>query len=124
MFLYSTLLEWDKINQVLDELLKKKEGKSIDQVSHSLAYSQSKWNALSTVYLKYLESYTQPIREIPEDHLDKLYSYMVHSTKIFGGVWQGKKTHRIHLITPILFHVAMLFGPEDPIKIAIEEDLN
>ena len=45
-------------------------------------------------------------------------------TRRYGSITSVKELKRLFFIGPILLYVAELFGPEDSIKIVVEEDLN
>lgn len=68
-----------------------------------------------------LREYTQPMKEVPEDVVDLLYSQLIKIGVVFGPMPSGKEAKRLQFISPILLEVCYLF--EGKVKISVEEDL-
>ncbi len=49
---------------------------------------------------------------------------MILATRRYGGITNRRELKLLFFISPILLYVAELFGPEDSMKIVVEEDLN
>lgn len=110
---------WVELNLILTELAAKNK-----KLKDSAAYSSLTWNLVSPVYSPIIHLYSQPIRKVPEEKIKQLHNYLVSVTRRLGYVTSGKESQRLHFIAPILIYVSELFGPEDPIQIGIEENLN
>lgn len=118
---------WEKLNVILRQAEKaaaEKKKKRPIIVKKSSAYPSVKWNMISSLYEPIMEDYTQAVKEIPLDKMDLLHTYTKSLAKCLGPVMRGKESQRLHFITPILVFVCDLFGPQDDVRIVIEEDLN
>jgi hypothetical protein len=92
----------------------KKQGKD------STAFSDIKWINMKRVLR--LREYTQPVKEVPEDVVDLLYSQLMKISVVFGSMPSGNEdAKRLQFISPILLEVCYLF--EGKVKISVEEDL-
>ena len=109
---------WDEINPVLLEAAAKSKKKDKD----STAFSSLTWKALSPFFN--LELYSQPVKVVPTDEVEYIRNYLIKTLKGLGSILQENESKRLHFIAPILICVVNLFGPNDQVKIVIEEDLN
>ena len=116
---------WEELNPILIQAeidAAEKSGKK--NLKGSSAYSSLNWSLISPVYDHIIHDYSQTVKEVPQETMELLHNYIVTLTRRLGSVTTGKESQRLHFIAPILVYVSDLFGPEDSIKIAIEEDLN
>jgi hypothetical protein len=103
---------WNELNDILAKNRKHK--------NNSTAYSYITWNDVKSVFNTV--PYTQEVKEVPDNVLEVLSTYLKYAAKVFGSVTTGNEAHRLHLISPIIVCVCSLF--EGDITIDVEEDLN
>ena len=82
------------------------------------------WSLISPVYDPIMHGYTQTVKEVPQATIDLLHPLLIATTRRYGGITNRRELKLLFFISPILLYVAELFGPEDSIKIVVEEDLN
>ena len=117
---------WKELNAILIQAeidAAKKSGKK-KNFKGSYAYSSLNLSLISPVYDPIIRGYAQTVKEVPQATMELLHNYIVTLTRRLSSVTSGKESQRLHFIAPILVYVSDLFGPEDSIKIVIEENLN
>jgi hypothetical protein len=116
---------WEELNPILIQAeidAAEKSGKK--NLKESSAYSSLNWSLISPVYDPIMHGYTQTVKEVPQATMDLLHPLLIATTRRYGGITNRKELKLLFFISPILLYVAELFGPEDSMKIVVEEDLN
>jgi len=116
---------WDELNPILIQAeidAAEKSGKK--NLKESSAYSSLNWSLIAPVYVPIMHGYTQTVKEVPQATMDLLYPLLIATTRRYGGITGRRELKLLFFISPILLYVAELFGPEDSMKIVVEEDLN
>ena len=116
---------WEDLNPILIQAeidAAEKTGKK--NLKGSSAYSSLNWSLISPVYDPIMHGYTQTVKEVPQATMDLLHPLLIATTRRYGGITNRRELKLLFFISPILLYVAELFGPEDSMKIVVEEDLN
>jgi hypothetical protein len=116
---------WEELNPILMQAEidgAAKSGKK--NRKESSAYSSLNWSLISPIYEHIMHQYSQPVKEVPQETMELLHNFLVTLTRRLSSFTTGKESQRRHFIAPILVYVSDLFGPEDSVQIAVEEDLN
>jgi len=108
---------WDELNPILIEVAAKNK-----KLKESAAYSSLTWKLISPIYK--LQLYSQPVKELPLETIEYIRDYLSKAHRGLGALAQGNDSKRLHFIAPILICIVILFGPNDPVEIVIEEDLS
>ena len=108
---------WDELNPILIEVAAKSK-----KQKGSAAYSSLTWKLISPIYK--LQLYSQPVKEVPSETIEYIQDYLSKAHRGLGALAQGNESKRLHFIAPILICIVILFGPNDPVEIVIEEDLS
>jgi hypothetical protein len=108
---------WDELNPILIEVAAKNK-----KLKESAAYSSLTWKLISPIYK--LQLYSQPVKEVPSETIEYIQDYLSKAHRGLGALAQGNESKRLHFIAPILICIVILFGPNDPVEIVIEEDLS
>jgi hypothetical protein len=108
---------WDELNPILIEVASKNK-----KLKESAAYSSLTWKLISPIYK--LQLYSQPVKEVPSETIEYIQGYLSKAHRGLGALAQCNESKRLHFIAPILICIVILFGPNDPVEIVIEEDLS
>ena len=71
-----------------------------------------------------MRGYIQTVKEVPQATMDLLHPLIIATTRRYVGITDRRELKLLFFISPILLYVAELFGPEDSMKIVVDEDLN
>jgi hypothetical protein len=116
---------WEELNAILIQAeidaAKKSRKKNLKE---SLAYSSLNLSLIAPVYDHIIHGYTQTVKEVPQETMELLHPLLIATTRRYGGITGRGALKLLFFISPILLYVAELFGPEDSMKIVVEEDLN